>query len=68
MNTSKVTLINPGNNSALNRFVSLERKLMKGYALYMSEIDVDVMKFQAQKLAGASFIVFFAAAENCGQV
>lgn len=101
MNTSNVTGINPADKSALMRFISLERKLMKDNPYYISEIDSDVTKFftgktlmakeyefglfvvsksgqdigrcaaiinkrfQAQKQAGAGFIGFFAAAENC---
>ena len=103
MNTGNVTPINPSNRSALKRFISLERKLMKNYPYYISEIDDDVAKmltrktlmakeielglfvvsksgedvgrcaaiinkkFQAQKQAGAGFIGFFSAAENCEQ-
>ena len=44
MTTSIVTTIDPSNKSALKRFVSLERKLMKNYPLYISEIDDDVIK------------------------
>ena len=103
MNTGAVTTIDPSDKSALKRFVSLERALMKKYPSYISEIDADVAKlltrksagakelemglfvvsrdgedvgrcaaiinkrYQAQKQAGAGFIGFFAAAEDCGQ-
>lgn len=49
MNTSTVTTIDPSNKSALKRFVSLERKLMKNYPLYISEIDDDVTKMLTRK-------------------
>jgi len=46
---SKVTAINPADKSALKRFISLERKLMKDYPFHISEIDVDVAKFLTRK-------------------
>jgi hypothetical protein len=103
MSTSNVTAIDPSDKPALKRFISLERKLMKNYPRFISEIDDDVAKmltgktlmakemelglfvvsksgedvgrcaaiinkkFQAQKQAGAGFISYFAAAEDCKQ-
>jgi hypothetical protein len=49
MNTGIVTTVNPSDKSALMRFVSLERKLMKNYPLYISEIDDDVVKMLTRK-------------------
>ena len=49
MNASTVTTIEPSNKSALKRFISLERKLMKNYAYYISEIDDDVAKMLTQR-------------------
>lgn len=49
MNTSIVTTINPSDKSALKRFISLERKLMKDYPYYISEIDDDVAKMVTRK-------------------
>lgn len=102
MSLPTVTTIDPSNKAALQRFISLERKLMKPFPLYISEIDADVVKlltrrsamfkemelalfiaskegadvarcaaiinrrYQAEKQAGAGFIGFFAAAEDCG--
>ncbi len=44
MNTDIVSAINPSDKSALMRFVLLERKPMKNYLHYISEIDDDVAK------------------------
>lgn len=44
MSESIITTIDASNKSALKRFVSLERKLLKNYSLYISEIDGDVIK------------------------
>ncbi len=44
-----ITTINPADKTALNRFISLERKLMQSYPYYISEIDDDVAKFLARK-------------------
>lgn len=44
-----ITTIDPSNKAALKRFVSLERKLMKGYSYYISEIDDDVIKILTKK-------------------
>jgi hypothetical protein len=49
MNTGIITTIDPSNKSALKRFISLERKLMKKYPYYISEIDDDVAKMLNQK-------------------
>ncbi len=49
MNISNVTTIDPSNKSALKRFISLERKLMKDYPYYISEIEDDVAKMLTQK-------------------
>jgi hypothetical protein len=49
MNASIVTTIDITNKSALKRFISLERKLMKDYPYYISEIDDDVVKFLTRK-------------------
>ena len=46
---SMVINIDPSNKSALKRFVSLERELMKKYPLFISEIDGDVMKQLTKK-------------------
>jgi hypothetical protein len=49
MTPSNVTTIDPSDKSALKRFISLERKLMKGYPYYISEIDDDVAKMLTGK-------------------
>jgi len=49
MNTGIVTTIAPSDKSALKRFISLERKLMKDYPYYISEIDEDVAKMLTRK-------------------
>jgi hypothetical protein len=49
VNTGIVTTIDPSNKSALKRFISLERKLMKDYPYYISEIDDDVAKMLTRK-------------------
>lgn len=49
MNTTNVSVINPNDKLALNRFVTLERKLMKDYPFYISELDEDVIKFLTRK-------------------
>ncbi len=49
MTNSIVTAINPSDKSALKRFISLERKLMKKYPYYISEIDDDVSKALTRK-------------------
>ena len=49
MNTDIVTTIDSSDKSALKRFISLERKLMKDYPYYISEIDDDVVKFLTRK-------------------
>lgn len=49
MNSTIVTTIDPSDKSALKRFISLERKLMKGYPYYISEIDSDVAKMLTRK-------------------
>ena len=49
MSANIVTTIDSSNKSALKRFVSLERKLMKNYPLYISEIDDDVIKLLNKK-------------------
>lgn len=53
MKNNNVTLINPHDKQALKRFVSLERKLMKGYPLYVSETDSDVAKFLTREAMGS---------------
>ncbi len=49
MNATHVSTIDPSDKSALKRFVSLERKLMKNYPLFISEIDDDVIKLLTKK-------------------
>jgi GNAT superfamily N-acetyltransferase len=49
MSNENVTSINPSDKSALKRFISLERKLMKGYPYFISEIDDDVAKMLTRK-------------------
>jgi len=49
MNPCIVTTINPSDKTALKRFISLERKLMKDYPYYISEIDDDVKKMLTHK-------------------
>ncbi|MES2794836.1 MAG: GNAT family N-acetyltransferase, partial [Bacteroidota bacterium] len=49
MKTSIVTTIDPSDKSALKRFISLERKLMKEHPYYISEIDDDVAKILTKK-------------------
>lgn len=49
MNNTNVSAINPNDKSALKQFISLERKLMKDYPYYISEIDDDVAKFLTRK-------------------
>ncbi|GJM27719.1 MAG: hypothetical protein DHS20C17_03540 [Cyclobacteriaceae bacterium] len=46
---ASITTIDPSDKSDLKRFISLERKLMKNYPLYISEIDDDVVKFLTRK-------------------
>ncbi|HVW98431.1 MAG TPA: GNAT family N-acetyltransferase [Mucilaginibacter sp.] len=50
MSTSNVTAIDLADKSALKRFISLERKLMKDHPYYISEIDDDVAKFLTGKI------------------
>ena len=49
MNTLMISKIDPLDKSALKRFVSLERKLMKSYPFFISEIDDDVIKMITRK-------------------
>lgn len=49
MKTGSVTTINPADKSALKRFISLDRKLMRDYSYYISEIDNDVANFLTRK-------------------
>jgi hypothetical protein len=49
MNTCIVTIIDPADKSALKRFISLERKLLKKYPLFVSDIDDDVANTLTQK-------------------
>lgn len=49
MSTITVTTVDPTNKSALKRFISLERTLMRKYPYYISEIDDDVAKFLTQR-------------------
>jgi hypothetical protein len=49
MNKGIVTTIAASDKPALKRFISLERKLMKDYPYYISEIDDDVAKMLTQK-------------------
>ena len=58
MNTGNVTTINLADKSALKRFISLERKLMKDYPLYISELDNDVAKFLTRKTLMAKEMEF----------
>lgn len=53
MSKSNVTSIDPSDKSALKRFISLERKLMKDYPFYISEIDDDVAKMLTRKTSAA---------------
>lgn len=47
--TSIVTAVNPSDKSALKQFIALERRLMKNYPKYISEIDSDVIKVLTKK-------------------
>lgn len=58
METIIVTIINPSDKSALKRFVSLERKLIKNYPYYISEIDADVAKMLTHKSEMAKGLEF----------
>lgn len=58
MNAGIVTSINSSDKSALKRFISLERKLMKGYPYYISEIDDDVAKTLTRKTQMAKEMEF----------
>lgn len=49
MHTTTVSIVNPLDKSALKQFVALERKLMKNYPLFISEIDLDVTKLFNKK-------------------
>jgi len=49
MSTGIITKIDPSNKSALKRFVSLERKILKNYPKYIAEVDDDVMKLLNRK-------------------
>jgi hypothetical protein len=53
MSASSVTFIDPFNKTALKRFISLERKLMKNYPYFISEIDDDVAKLLTRKTLAA---------------
>ena len=58
MNTGIVTPIEPVDKSALRQFISLERKLMKDYPFYISEIDDDVAKMLTGKTEMAKAMEF----------
>ncbi len=58
MNADIVTTIDSSDKSALKRFISLERKLMKDYPYYISEIDDDVVKFLTRKSLMAQAMEF----------
>jgi GNAT superfamily N-acetyltransferase len=49
MNSLMISTIDASDKSALKRFVSVERKLMKNYPLFISEIDDDVIKMLTRK-------------------
>lgn len=49
MEASIINILNAGNKTELNRFVKLERKLMKENPLYISDIDSDVTKLLNKK-------------------
>jgi hypothetical protein len=49
MNTLLVNTVDPLQKPALKRFVSLERKLMKSYPFFISEMDDDVIKMITRK-------------------
>ncbi len=58
MSPTNVTTIDPSGKSALKRFISLERKLMKGYPYFISEIDDDVAKMLTRKTLMAKEMEF----------
>ncbi|MBN9351079.1 MAG: GNAT family N-acetyltransferase [Chitinophagaceae bacterium] len=58
MKKNNITQIDPSNKPALKKFVSLERKLMKGYPFYISEIDSDVTKFLNRRAMEAKDMEF----------
>lgn len=58
MKTGIVTTIDPSDKSALRRFISLERNLMKDYPYYISEIDDDVEKTLTRKTEMAKEMEF----------
>lgn len=49
MSNSAIVAIDPKNKTALKRFISLERELMKNNPYYISELDGDVSKFLSGK-------------------
>lgn len=53
-----VSTIDPSDKSALKRFISMDRKLMKGYPHYISEIDNDVAKMLTRKTKMAKELEF----------
>jgi hypothetical protein len=58
MNTAIVTTIDPSDKSALKRFISLERKLMKDYPFFISEIDSDVARMLTRKTVMSNQLEF----------
>jgi GNAT superfamily N-acetyltransferase len=67
MNTARVTSINASDKPSLKRFLSLERRLMKSYPNYISEIDDDVTKVLTRKALAAKeweICLFIASREN----
>ena len=67
MNKGTITTIDTSNKSALKHFVSLERKLLKNYPKYISELDDDVIKlFNGKSLMfkDMEFALFIASREG----
>ena len=58
MSSSTVSAIDPSDKSALRRFISLERKLMKDFPYYISEIDDDVAKMLTRQTLMAKEMEF----------
>lgn len=58
MNATIVSAIDPSDKSSLRRFVTLERKLMKDFPYYISEMDDDVVKMLTRKTQMAKEMEF----------
>jgi GNAT superfamily N-acetyltransferase len=67
MNSVIISTIDTSNKTALKRFVSLERKLLKNYPKYISDIDDDVIKLfngKSQMFKEMEFALFVVSKEG----